>query len=158
MPYCRFASVWPQLLAALALISGNVMARESYYKILFRAAAIWSWLISIAASVGNAVDEALFRSMLPQVEPGFVLDMAVLPIFLFGFAFWWVSLDLTRNHAIVAVGAAGGILAFVSFVIRAVTGDIPFVLVPAAVIDLVFAVLMLEFMLWAHSNPKSHDG
>jgi hypothetical protein len=142
----------------LAATSGDVMPRENYYKILFRTAAIWSWLISITAFVGNAVDETLFRSILPRVEPGFLLDMAVLPIFLVGFAFWWVSLDLTRNHVIVAFGAAGGILAFISAVIRAFTGDIPFALVPAAVVDLVFGMLMLEFLLWAHRNLKSHDG
>jgi hypothetical protein len=132
------------------------MRKENYYKLLFRAAAIWSWLISISATVGNAIDETLFRSILPRVEPEFLLDMAVLPIFLFGFAFWWVSLDLARNHAIVAVGAAGGILVFVSFVIRAFTGDIPFVLVPAVVIDLVFGLLMLEFLFRTYGNQKLH--
>jgi hypothetical protein len=66
---------------------------------------------------GNAVDEPIFRSVLPRVKPDLILDMAVIPIFLFGFAFWRISLDLTRNHAIVAVGAAGGILAFVSSIL-----------------------------------------
>jgi len=139
----------------LAVKTGNVMTRENYYKLLFRSAAIWSWSISISASVGNTIDEALFRSILPRVEPSFLLDMAVLPIFLFAFAFWRVSQDLTRNHAIAAVGAAGGILAFVSCVIRVFTGDIPFILLPAAAIDLVFGMLMFEFVLWAHRNPKA---
>jgi hypothetical protein len=133
------------------------MTRENYYKFLFRTAALWSWLISASVFVGNAIDEKLFRSILPRIEPSFILDMAVLPIFLFGCAYWWVSLDLTRNHAIVAVGAAGGILAFVSSVIRAVTGDIPIIIVPAAVIDLIFGMLMFEFLLRAYRNSKSHD-
>jgi hypothetical protein len=136
---------------------GNAIAGENYYKFLFRTAAIWSWLVSASVFVGNASDEKLFRSILPRIEPGFILDMAVLPIFLFGCAYWWVSLDLTRNHAIIAVGAAGGMLAFVSSVIRAVTGDIPIVIVSAAVIDLIFGVLMLEFLLRTHRNPGSHE-
>ena len=53
--------------------------------------------------------------------------------------------------------AAGGMLAFVSSVIRAVTGDIPIVIVSAAVIDLIFGVLMLEFLLRTHRNPGSHE-
>ena len=84
--------------------------------------------------------------------------MAVLPIFLFGCAYWWVSLDLTRNHAIIAVGAAGGILAFLSSVIRAVIGDIPIIIVPVAVIDLIFGMLMFEFLLRAYRSSKSHGG
>lgn len=139
-------------------MSGNVVRREKYYKILFRTAAIWSWLISTAAFLGNAVDETFFRSILPRVEPDFLLDMALLPIFLFGFAFWWVSLDFTRNHAIAAVGATGGILAFVFSVFRASTGDIPFIVVPAAMIDLVLGMLLLEFFLWTKRNPRSHEG
>ena len=83
--------------------------------------------------------------------------MAVLPIFLFGCAYWWVSLDLSRNHAVVAVGAAGGMLAFVSSLVRAATGDIPFVIVPAAVIDLIFGMLMFEFLLRTNRNLKPHD-
>ena len=138
-------------------MSSNVIARASYYKFLFRTAAIWSWLISASVFVGNTIDEKLFRSVLPRIEPSFILDMAVLPIFLFGCAYWWISLDLSRNHAIVAVGAAGGMLAFVSSLIRAATGDIPFVIVPAAVIDLIFGMLMLEFLLQTNRNPKPHD-
>jgi hypothetical protein len=138
-------------------MAGNVIAGENYYKFLFRTAAMWSWLVSASVFVGNAIDEKLFRSIFPRIEPGFILDMAVLPIFLFGCAYWWVSLDLTRNHAIIAVGAAGSMLAFVSSVIRAVTGDIPIVIVPAAVIDLIFGMLMLEFLLRTHRNPGSHD-
>jgi hypothetical protein len=133
------------------------MPKKNYYKILFRAAAIWSWLISISAWIGNAVDESVFRSIMPRVEPAFLLDMAVLPIFLFGFAFWWASLDLTRNHAIAAVGAAGGILAFIASVIRAFAGDISFLLVPAALIDLVFGILMLEFLACTYRNQKFYS-
>jgi hypothetical protein len=139
-------------------MSCNVMPRENYYKILFRAAAMWNWSISVAAYLGNAFDETLFRSILPRVEPGFIFDMAILPTFLFGFAFWWVSQDLTRNNAVVAVGAAGSILAFVSILVRALTDDISLLLLPAGIIDLVFGVLMLEFLLWAHRNLRSHDG
>jgi hypothetical protein len=141
----------------LAGISGDVMARKNYYKNLFRAAAIWSWLVSITTLVGNAVDEPIFRSVQPRVRRDFLLDMAVIPIFLFGFAFRWISLDLTRNHVIVAVGAAGGILALVSAITRAFTGEIPFTVVPAAGIDLIFGILVLEFLLWARRNLKLHD-
>ena len=124
------------------------MTRESYYRLLFRAAAVWSWLVSSAYWLGDSFDEPLLRSALPRVQPRLVLDMAVLPTFLFGFAFWWVSRDLTRNRAIPAVGAVGSVLAFVSFVSRAATGDIPLTLLPASVVDLSFGVLCMEFLLW----------
>ena len=61
-------------------------------------------------------------------QPRVLLDMAVIPTFVFGFAFWWMARDLKRNHAIPAIAAAGGVLAFISFFSRGATGDIPFVL------------------------------
>ena len=87
------------------------MIRQSYYRVLFRAVAVWSWVISVAYFIGDSVDEPFLRRVLPAVRPRVLLDMAVLPTFLFGFAFWWVSRDLTQNRAIPAVGAAGSILA-----------------------------------------------
>ncbi len=128
------------------------MTKEYYYKNLFRAAAIWSWLISVSAYIGNASDEKIFRSIMPQMEPAFVFDMAILPIFLFGFAFWWVSRDLRENHAVVVVGSIGGILAFVSIAIRALTGDISYFLIPVGVVDLIFGILMLEFLLRSYGR------
>ena len=130
------------------------MSRESYYRGLFRAAAIWTWAVSSAYWIGDSLDEPLLRRALPPAQPRVLLDMAVLPTFLFGFAFWWVSRDLTKNRAIPAVGAAGSILAFVSFVSRAATGDIPFVLLPASIIDLTFGLLCLEFLIWARRSEQ----
>ena len=69
--------------------------------------------------------------------------MAVLPIFLFGCAFWWVSLDLTRNHSIFAVVSSCCFLSFVSSVIRSVSGVLPFLIFPVAVIVLLFVILFL---------------
>ena len=131
------------------------MIKERYYKFLFRLAAIWSWIVSSAYFIGDSINEPLLRTVMTRAEPRVLLDMAVLPTFLFGFAFWWVSRDLTRNHAIVAVGAAGSMLAFVSFTLRAFTGDIPFVLLPASVIDLIFGLLMLEFLISVNRNSRN---
>jgi hypothetical protein len=125
------------------------MSRQGYYRNLFRAAAVWSWLVSIAYFIGDSLNDPFLRRMLPAAHPRVLLDMVVLPTFLFGFAFWWVSRDLSQNRAIPAVGAAGSILAFVSFVFRSCTGDIPFMLLPASMIDLTFGLLMFEFLVWS---------
>lgn len=131
------------------------MSREHYYRTLFRTAAIWSLLISLAYFVGDTLNEPLLRTHLPRAEPRVILDMAVVPTFLFAFAYWWVARDLKRNHAIVAVAAAGSMLAFVSFATRAWLGDIPATLLPAAMIDLVFGCLFLEFLFWVRRDPST---
>lgn len=128
------------------------MSRQSYYRNLFRIAAVWSWLVSVAYFIGDSLNEPFLRGALPRAHPRVLLDMAVLPTFLFGFAFWWVSRDLSQNRAIPAVGAAGSILAFVSFMFRAFTGDIPFSLLPASIIDLALGLLMLEFLTWCRKH------
>ena len=58
-----------------------------------------------------------------------------------------VLTDLNGNRAVAGVGAAGSILAFVSFVCRAASGDISYALLPASCIDLAFGLLMLQFMV-----------
>jgi hypothetical protein len=125
------------------------MTRQEYYRNLFRTAAIWSWLVSSAYFIGDSLNDPLLHSAIPPAHPRVLLDMAVLPTFLFGFAFWVVSRDLSKNRAVAGVGAAGSILAFVSFMFRVYTGDISYLLVPASVIDLTFGLLMLEFIVWS---------
>jgi len=137
--------------------------RVRHFRAVFRAAAVWSWVVSVAYFAGDTLDEPFLRQMLPRAQPRVILDMAVLPTFLFGFAFWWVSRDLSKNHAIAGVGAAGSILAFVSFFTRAVSGEIPFFLLSAAVVDLTFGLLLLQFLFWARrvdfggAGPTEHD-
>lgn len=122
------------------------MSRPTYYRVLFRAAAIWSWLLSIGFLFGeDAVREAF---NLPPAQPRILIDMTILPVFLFGFAYWWVSRDIMRNEVVPAVGAVGGILAFCIFVARAWSGDIPPILIAPAVVDLLFGVIFLEFLIW----------
>jgi hypothetical protein len=128
------------------------MPRQTYYRNLFRAVAIWSWSVSLAYFIGDSLNDPLLHSAIPAAHPRVLLDMSVLPTFLFGFAFWTVSRDLSKNRAVVGVGAAGSVLAFVSFFYRAVTGDISYVLLPATVIDLTFGLLMLEFMIWSKKH------
>jgi hypothetical protein len=128
------------------------MTRPRYYRNLFQTAAVWSWFVSAAYFIGDSLGDPFLHRVIPEAHPRVLLDMAVLPTFLFGFAFWWVSSDLSQNRAIPAVGAAGSILAFVSFVFRAYTGDISFVLLPASVVDLTLGLLMLEFIVWSRKR------
>lgn len=131
------------------------MSRTTYYRTLFRVAAVWSWTVSCAYWIGDTLDDPLLRRALPRAEPRVLIDMAVMPTFLFGFAFWWASRDLSKNRAIPALGAAGSILAFVSFLSRALTNDIPFILLPASLIDLTLGLLCLEFLVWVRTNEAT---
>lgn len=122
------------------------MARSTYNRWLFRIAAVWCWAISAGFYFGQQRLAAALG--LPADVPRILMDMTILPVFLFGFAYWWVSRDVTQNHLIPALGAIGGALTFLVFVARALSGDIPGFLVLPATIDLLFGLLFFEFLLW----------
>ncbi len=123
------------------------MPYPQYPRILFRAGAVWSWLVSVAFFLGDTFNEPNLRRFVARVEPRFVLDHAVLPTFLFGFALWWVARDPDRNRLIVVIAASGSVLAFVLFLFRAWRHEMPWAFLPAVAIDLTFGLLFFHF-LW----------
>ena len=75
------------------------------------------------------------------------LHLTISCICLLGIGYYWVSKDVFRNHAIVKLGVIGKTAVFSIFLGHAISGDIPYAFTAPAVIDLIFAILFLEFLL-----------
>lgn len=125
------------------------MTRPAYYKAMFYVAAAFNWIMAAAvlsgaiAMVGIAVPlDALGRELL-------CLFIAV-----FGYGYYLVGRDITRNEGIVVLGIVGKVLFFGLLTANAIAGRLQYaVLVPASG-DLIFVVLFFEFLLNGRTSSR----
>lgn len=128
------------------------MPKENYYRKMFFIGAVWNWLATAPLFFGYKMIFALYDMALPTY-PVFLLLFSGL-CFIFGIGYYWVSRDLSQNHDIVRLGIAGKLLVFVAFLWASITGQIHFLWIGAGIVDLVFAILYVEFL----STVKQHGG
>jgi hypothetical protein len=79
----------------------------------------------------------------------------------FGLGYYWVSRDLSKNRDLVRLGAIGKLLVFVVFFGHLILGNITLRLVLPSLVDLLFAILFLEFLACFkrnHSNLRENTG
>ena len=121
--------------------------RARFSRLLFLAAAVWNVLS--AAAVLFLLTSLKFRSEMGY--PGQVdmisLQLLATCLFVFGVGYYWVSRDLARNRDLVKLGVIGKPLVFVIYLGHALTREIPPSLVGPSVVDLLFGVLFLEFLV-----------
>lgn len=122
-------------------------ARGRFYRLLFLAAAVWNVLS--AAAVLFLLTSLKFRSEMgyPGQVDTISLQLLATCLFVFGVGYYWVSRDLTRNRDLVRLGVIGKPLVFLIFLDHALTKEIPASLVAPSVVDLLFGVLFLEFLV-----------
>jgi len=120
------------------------MDRKAYCKWLFIVAALWNWLASIPFFFWH--DKIYARLNLQALNYPAVLQLAMALVFVFGIGYFWVSKDISRNHDIVKLGAIAKIIAFFIFAYHYLFGSMPLVIVACGVIDLIFAILFIEFL------------
>jgi hypothetical protein len=114
------------------------MEKKTYYKYLFIVSAIWNWvagILFIAAGLGEPV------SLLQSLYVG--LGNTIL---LVGIGFFFVSRDVKKNNAIALMGIIGKFIAFISVLIYFSLGVGDLTTVIAGTIDLIFALLFIEFL------------
>lgn len=121
-----------------------MIPKASYYRKMFFIGAIWNWAATLSFALGYKMIFPLF-GMKPPVYPVFFLLFLALA-FLFGVGYFWVSLDLGQNHAIVKLGIVGKIVVFVGLTWAALAGNISLLLIGPGVVDLIFAILFIEFL------------
>ena len=120
------------------------MPKESYYGKMFLIGAIWNWVATLPLIFGYKMILPLYGMELPRY-PVFLLLFSGL-CFVFGIGYYWVSRDLGRNHDIVRLGIAGKLLVFVALSWASLTGQIHPLWISAGIVDLVFAVLFMQFL------------
>lgn len=120
------------------------MYNENYYQKLFLIGAIWNWVASSTFIFGYKILFPLFGMSLPLYPVFFLMFLGI--CFVFGVGYFWVSKDLTKNHGIVKMGIIGKLIVFVGLLWAGITGQVHFILICPGIIDLVFAILYIEFL------------
>ncbi|MBI9085284.1 MAG: hypothetical protein JEZ11_16940 [Desulfobacterales bacterium] len=120
------------------------MPRERYYKNLFLVGALWNWGATGLFFVAWAPLFSLV-GLAPPASPVF-LKLFLALAFVFGIGYFWVSQDLAGNPAVVQMGILGKVAVFVLMAYYWLIGHIPFVLAMTGVVDLIFAILFIEFL------------
>jgi hypothetical protein len=68
-------------------------------------------------------------------------------VFVFGIGYYWVSKDLSKNHDIVKLGIIAKITVFLIFPYHYLIGNMPLLIALFGVVDLIFAILFLKFLM-----------
>jgi hypothetical protein len=121
------------------------MDRKLYYKRLFFIGAIWNWVAGLLFFFWSDPIYSFFN-MKAINYPG-VMQLAMALVFVFGIGYYWVSKDISMNHDIVKLGIIAKTLVFLVFSYHTLIGNMPPQLGLSGVVDLIFAVLFLEFLM-----------
>lgn len=117
---------------------------------MFSSGAVWNWSISF---IFFFFYEGIFSflGMAPLNYPA-IMKLLMCLVFVFGFGYFWVSKDMFKNICIVKMGALGKIFIFlILFHYCLIKKDISALLVIPGIIDLIYAILFIEFL--AHAYP-----
>jgi hypothetical protein len=121
------------------------MPKQSYYQKLFFIGAIWNWAATISFALGYKIMFPLFDMELPKYPIFFLLFLGL--AFAFGMGYYWVSRDIFNNHGVVKMGILGKLIVFVGLSWAWLKGEIHFVPASAGAVDLIFAILYIEFLM-----------
>jgi hypothetical protein len=120
------------------------MPKEGYYKKMFFIGAIWNWVATLTFAIGWKFLFPLFGMASPNYLVFYMLFLGL--CFVYGIGYFWVSRDISSNHGIVRMGIIGKLLVFAGFLIAWVMGEVPLIIVGSGIVDLIFAILFIEFL------------
>ncbi len=129
------------------------MPREEYYKKMFFIGAIWNWVATLTFAIGWKFLFPLFGMAFPNYLVFFMMFLGL--AFVYGIGYFWVSRDISRNHDIVRMGIIGKLIVFVSMLLAWIGGEIPIIIVGSGVVDLIFAILFIEFLM-TYGKKEAH--
>jgi hypothetical protein len=112
---------------------------------MFLISAFWNWVV--AAILWFSYErffEYLGQGPLAYALP---LQIALAHIFVYGIGYFYLYKDRVANRWIAKLGIYGKTAVFVILLDGWLAGDIVFVLVIPGIVDLIFAVLFLEFLI-----------
>lgn len=125
------------------------MKNANYYKILFLIAGIWNLGVAIPCWIGSVFMPDVFFNIFNMPSPASLLPFHAMFLFIivFGIGYITVSRDITKNHGIILIGLLGKILFFIVCVIALSLNKANIMLLVTGIIDLIFAILFIEFLL-----------
>jgi len=124
------------------------MGKKIYYKYLFIIGATWN----ILASLSFILTSIFMRSAFPAYGIVVPISMIWLQSFLFlvanlGIGYFIVCMDISKNHGIVVIGIIAKLGYFLISLIYFIIGDIGFLTLSFASVDILFSILFIEFLL-----------
>lgn len=131
------------------------MPKEAYYEKLFFIGAVWNWVATVSFALGYKIVFPLFGMELPKYPMFFLLFLGL--AFVYGLGYYWVSKDIYQNHAVVMMGIIGKLIVFVGLGVDALAGNISKLMIAPGVVDLIFAILFIEFLSTFKKHAEKGD-
>ena len=125
------------------------MTRPTYYKAMFYVAAAFNWIV--AAAVLSGANVALG---IPVPLDALGKELLCLFIAVFGYGYYLIGRDITRNEGIVVLGIVGKVLFFVLLAANAIVGRVQYAVLAPAAGDLLFVLLFFEFLLNGRTSSR----
>ena len=125
------------------------MINANYYKILFLIAGIWNLGAGILCWIGSVFMPDMFFKMFGMPSPASLFPFHAMfwLILAFGIGYIIVSRDITKNHGIILIGMLAKILFFIDCIITLSLKEANIMLLGTGIVDLIFAILFIEFLL-----------
>ncbi|MBN1899496.1 MAG: hypothetical protein JW827_12030 [Spirochaetes bacterium] len=119
--------------------------KKKYYEYLFLTGAIWNWGVSLFFFLAHRY-VSRFLDIAPVADL-YLLQLSMALVFAIGLAYYWIRKDPGKNIPVVKLGIAGKTFVFIILSIHAINKNIHPLLVLPGVVDLIYAILFLEFLL-----------
>ncbi len=131
------------------------MQKQGYYQKMFLIGAIWNWVATGSFAAGYKIVIPIFGMELPRYPAFFLMFLGL--CFVFGIGYYWVSRDIHKNHDIIRMGIIGKLIVFVGLLWGCVAGRIHFIPASAGVVDLIFSILFIEFLITFKKNRSINN-
>jgi hypothetical protein len=126
------------------------MEKRIYYKFLFLIGGIWNILASSSLIVMSIFLESIFPIFGITIPPSKIwLHSTLFLVAVLGIGYFIVSRDTSKNHEIVILGTIAKIGFFLLCLIYFILGDIGVLTLMVAGVDIVFAALYIEFLIYS---------
>ena len=124
------------------------MEKKEYYKYLFLLASVWNWAVSILLLMLSLLTPDIITDFGVEIPPSLVfLQMLFVLVGIFGIGLILVYRDINTNHGIVQMSVVEKVSFFVVFLIYFIIGDVGILVLLLVIVDLVFGLLFIEFLL-----------
>jgi len=127
------------------------MNNSRLWKSVFAIKAVINWVEAVVLLLADGwIRQSLALEPLANVEYSQLFFGLV---FIIGIGYWWVSQDISTNHAIVKLGIYAQFSVFAVLAYHTRFGDVHPLYLISGVIDLTFAILFTVF-LYSYSRTK----
>lgn len=123
------------------------------WKRVFQTKAVINWIEAVIFLVADRWVRALLNTE-PLVNSEYSQLVYGL-VFIIGIGYWWVSQDISKNHAIVKLGIYAQVSVFTVLAYHTLIGNLHPLYLISGVLDLTFAILFGLFLYIYHQTQTT---